>query len=97
MLIISCFTRTLVYVEGDATMRSYEDSDGKRQHALNIVQRKPATLFMHLHVRDTHTNACRGQGRSRSSNARTTPTLLILKFLPINRLWLQGQVGIEEE
>ncbi|KAH1493897.1 hypothetical protein LV164_004505 [Aspergillus fumigatus] len=30
---------TLVYVEGDATMRSYEDSDGKRQHALNIVQR----------------------------------------------------------
>ncbi|RHZ49254.1 single-stranded DNA-binding protein [Aspergillus thermomutatus] len=30
---------TLVYVEGDATMRSYEDSEGKRQSSLSIVQR----------------------------------------------------------
>jgi single-stranded DNA-binding protein len=95
MLIVSCFTRTLVYVEGDAAMRSYEDADGKRQSALSIVQRKPATLFMHLHVKRIHTNACREQGRSRSSNALTTPTLLILKLLPNNRL--RGQVGTEEK
>jgi single-stranded DNA-binding protein len=30
---------TLVYLEGDASMRSYEDADGKRHSALNIVQR----------------------------------------------------------
>lgn len=30
--------RTLVYVEGDASMRSYEDADGKRQSSLSIVQ-----------------------------------------------------------
>ncbi|KAI9040611.1 single-stranded DNA-binding protein [Aspergillus affinis] len=31
---------TLVYVEGDATMRSYEDADGKKQSTLSLVQRK---------------------------------------------------------
>lgn len=30
---------TLVYLEGDASMRSYEDADGKRHSNLNIVQR----------------------------------------------------------
>ncbi|EEH49719.1 uncharacterized protein PADG_05798 [Paracoccidioides brasiliensis Pb18] len=30
---------TLLYVEGDASMRSYEDSDGKKNSALNITQR----------------------------------------------------------
>jgi hypothetical protein len=30
--------RTLVYVEGDASMRSYEDADGKRQSSLSVVQ-----------------------------------------------------------
>lgn len=30
---------TLVYVEGDASMRSYENAEGQKQHALNIVQR----------------------------------------------------------
>lgn len=32
--------RTLVYLEGDASFRAYEDSDGKRQNALNIIQTK---------------------------------------------------------
>jgi single-stranded DNA-binding protein len=30
---------TLVYVEGDASMRVYEDAEGKKQSSLNIVQR----------------------------------------------------------
>ncbi|OIW33835.1 single-strand binding protein family [Coniochaeta ligniaria NRRL 30616] len=30
---------TLVYVEGDATMQTYEDAEGKSRTALNIVQR----------------------------------------------------------
>lgn len=29
-----------VYVEGDASMRTFDDADGKRQSTLNIVQRK---------------------------------------------------------
>lgn len=31
---------TLVYLEGDASMRTYDDSDGKKQTSLNIVQTK---------------------------------------------------------
>ncbi|KIW51446.1 hypothetical protein PV05_10164 [Exophiala xenobiotica] len=31
---------TLVYLEGDATMRVYEDADGKKQSALSLVQTK---------------------------------------------------------
>jgi single-stranded DNA-binding protein len=31
---------TLVYVEGDATMRTYEDREGKSRSALNITQRR---------------------------------------------------------
>ncbi|KAG5286966.1 ssDNA binding protein [Histoplasma ohiense] len=30
---------TLMYVEGDASMRSYEDADGKKNSALGITQR----------------------------------------------------------
>lgn len=30
---------TLVHVEGDASMRSYEDKDGVTRHAVNIAQR----------------------------------------------------------
>ncbi|CAI7676196.1 ssDNA-binding protein mitochondrial [Penicillium manginii] len=30
---------TLVYVEGDASMRSYEDAEGRKQTSFNIVQR----------------------------------------------------------
>jgi single-stranded DNA-binding protein len=33
-----CF-RTLVYVEGDASMRQWEDAEGKKQSSLSIVQR----------------------------------------------------------
>ncbi|KAL2010184.1 hypothetical protein VTN00DRAFT_5991 [Thermoascus crustaceus] len=30
---------TLVYVEGDASLRSYEDAEGRKQSSLSIVQR----------------------------------------------------------
>lgn len=35
---------TLVYFEGDATMRSYDDAEGKKQTALNLVQTKVEVL-----------------------------------------------------
>lgn len=31
---------TLVYLEGDATMKTFTDREGKQQSALNIVQTK---------------------------------------------------------
>lgn len=37
------YYRTLVYVEGDATIQQYEDAEGKNRTALNIVQRKSET------------------------------------------------------
>ncbi|KAI9700256.1 MAG: ssDNA-binding protein, mitochondrial [Candelina mexicana] len=30
---------TLVYVEGDATIRNYDDAEGRRQSSFNVVQR----------------------------------------------------------
>jgi single-stranded DNA-binding protein len=36
-------TRSLVVVEGDAQMNSYQNSEGKTQTALSIVQRKSQT------------------------------------------------------
>ena len=36
--------RTLVYVEGDATMSQYNDAEGKPRSALNLVQRKSIAL-----------------------------------------------------
>lgn len=39
--------RTLVYLEGDASMRSYEDADGKRHSNLNIVQRTAQSPLFH--------------------------------------------------
>ncbi|OCT54981.1 Single-stranded DNA-binding protein RIM1, mitochondrial [Cladophialophora carrionii] len=35
---------TLVYLEGDATMRTYDDADGKKQSSLSIVQTKIEVL-----------------------------------------------------
>ncbi|RMZ80527.1 hypothetical protein DV737_g2928, partial [Chaetothyriales sp. CBS 132003] len=35
---------TLVYFEGDATMRTYEDKDGQTQSALSLVQTKVEVL-----------------------------------------------------
>ena len=32
-------TRTLVYVDGEASMGAYEDAEGKIKRPLNIVQR----------------------------------------------------------
>jgi single-stranded DNA-binding protein len=36
--------RTLIYLEGDATMRSWEDNDGRRQTQLSLVQTKVEVL-----------------------------------------------------
>lgn len=36
--------RTLVYLEGDASISLYEDSEGKKQSSLNIVQTKIEVL-----------------------------------------------------
>lgn len=36
--------RTLIYLEGDATMRSYEDSEGRKQSQLSLVQTKVEVL-----------------------------------------------------
>ena len=33
-----------MYLEGDATMRTYDDADGKKQTALNLVQTKIEVL-----------------------------------------------------
>lgn len=35
---------TLVYLEGDATMRSFEDSEGRKQTQLSLVQTKVEVL-----------------------------------------------------
>ena len=36
--------RTLVYLEGDATMRTYNDKEGQTQSALSLVQTKIEVL-----------------------------------------------------
>ena len=36
--------RTLVYFEGDATMRTFNDKDGQTQSALSLVQTKIEVL-----------------------------------------------------
>ena len=38
-----CF-RTLVYFEGDATMRTYDDAGGKKQSSLSLVQTRIEVL-----------------------------------------------------
>jgi hypothetical protein len=38
-VLTSCY-RSMIYVEGDATMSTYLDSEGKNRSALNIVERK---------------------------------------------------------
>lgn len=40
--------RTLVYIEGDASMRKYESKEGKVESALSIVQRESSRY--HLYV-----------------------------------------------
>ncbi|KAJ5664964.1 uncharacterized protein N7477_007412 [Penicillium maclennaniae] len=42
--ILSLPKGTLVYLEGDASMRSYENADGQKQTNLNIVQRSLEVL-----------------------------------------------------
>ncbi len=42
--------RTLVYLEADATMNSYEDAEGKNRSSLNIVQRTIPTPTRHAQV-----------------------------------------------
>jgi len=36
--------RTLIYLEGDATMKTYDDADGKKQSSLSLVQTKVEVL-----------------------------------------------------
>ncbi|KKA25189.1 SsDNA binding protein [Rasamsonia emersonii CBS 393.64] len=36
--------RTLVYVEGDATLRAYEDAEGRKNTSLHVVQRNLEVL-----------------------------------------------------
>ncbi|EXJ72197.1 uncharacterized protein A1O5_04701 [Cladophialophora psammophila CBS 110553] len=43
-LVMGLTKGTLVYLEGDATMRTYEDSDGKKQSSLSLVQTKVEVL-----------------------------------------------------
>lgn len=35
------YDRTLVYIDADASMRSYTDGEGRKQNSLSILQRKP--------------------------------------------------------
>ncbi|KAL1974539.1 hypothetical protein VTN31DRAFT_4743 [Thermomyces dupontii] len=35
---------TLVYVEADASIRAYEDAEGRRQHSLGVIQRSLEVL-----------------------------------------------------
>jgi hypothetical protein len=41
---VSCDCRTLVYLEGDATMRTYDGADGKKQSSLSLVQTRIEVL-----------------------------------------------------
>jgi single-stranded DNA-binding protein len=41
---VPCDCRTLVYLEGDATMRTYDGADGKKQSSLSLVQTKIEVL-----------------------------------------------------
>jgi single-stranded DNA-binding protein len=34
----------LIYLEGDATMKTYDDADGKKQSSLSLVQTKVEVL-----------------------------------------------------
>ncbi|KAA8641832.1 hypothetical protein EYZ11_006652 [Aspergillus tanneri] len=43
-LLLSLPKGTLVYVEGDASMRQWEDAEGKKQSSLNIIQRSLEVL-----------------------------------------------------
>lgn len=48
LMTFSHFYRTLVYLEGDASMRSYEDAEGRKQTSLSLVQR---TSYIPYHTR----------------------------------------------
>lgn len=37
-MFLTWYYRTLVYVEGDASVRVYDDAEGKKTSSLNIVQ-----------------------------------------------------------
>jgi single-stranded DNA-binding protein len=41
--------RTLVYVEGDASMSQYQDAEGKPRSSLNLVQRKLPLSLQSIH------------------------------------------------
>jgi hypothetical protein len=70
--------RTLVYVEGDASMSTYQDAEGKSRSALNLIQRKPfspSPLIPHLHTVSQKSSRSFLQ-RSLSSNATSECTTI---------------------
>src|SRR3954469_3168153 len=44
-----CFCRTLVLVEGDARLRTYDDAEGKSRTSLNVIQRMSPSSFIPQH------------------------------------------------
>ena len=42
--------RSLVYVEGEASMRKFTNSENQQQQALSIVQRKDLSSFSSAHL-----------------------------------------------
>lgn len=48
------YHRTLVFVEGDATMRQWENAEGKKQTALNITQRTSSSLNLNTMKQTTY-------------------------------------------
>lgn len=53
--------RTLVYVEGDARMNTWEDSEGNNRSTLNVVQRTSTahSPFTYAHAPEAKTNFLR--------------------------------------
>ncbi len=46
LLLMCCFYRSLVYVEGDCSMNKFQSKDGTAQTALSIVQRERTYYFL---------------------------------------------------
>ncbi len=51
-LMVMCWDRSLVYVEGDASIRVFQDEQGKKHSALNVVQRKTSCSSTFYSVAD---------------------------------------------
>ena len=56
-----CGGRSLVYVEGEASMRKFTNSENQQQQALSIVQRKGLTLHPSSSICEGSTDSVIGQ------------------------------------